>query len=79
MVDRLAIIDMNRKVGGCCAPFWGGELAGSPSNTMWPGPKATSTPGGILIHPAVQPFGHNGHGPKIGGCAPFGEGSSIPI
>ena len=39
---------------GCCAPFRGG--AGSPSNTMWPGPKPTSIPSGILI---IQPFGHN--------------------
>jgi len=28
----------------------------------------------------MQPFGHNRHGPKIGGCAPFlGRGSWIPI
>jgi len=33
-------------------PFWGGE-AGSPSNTMSPGPMPTSIPSGILIHPAV--------------------------
>ena len=23
---------------------------------------------------SIQPFGHNRHGPKIGGCAPLGEG-----
>jgi len=28
---------------------------GSPSNTMWPGPRATSLPSGILIHPTVWP------------------------
>jgi len=33
-----------------CAPFGG---AGSPSNTMWPGPRPTSVPSGILVHPAV--------------------------
>jgi len=39
---------------GCCVPpFHGG--AGSPSNTMSPGPRPTSVPCGILIHP----FGHN--------------------
>ena len=31
---------------------WG---AGSPPNTMWPGPRSTSVPSGILIHPAVWP------------------------
>jgi len=24
--SRLVKIDMGGKVGGCCAPFWGGEL-----------------------------------------------------
>jgi len=34
MGDCLATIDMGRKEGGCCAPFfWGGEV-GSPSNTV---------------------------------------------
>jgi len=47
---------------GCCAPFRGG--AGSPSNTVSPGPRSTSVPSGILMHPAV---GHNTHGPKSGG------------
>jgi len=27
--------------------------AGSPCNTMWPGPRPTFVPSGILIHPAV--------------------------
>ena len=36
-----------------CAPFGGG--AGSPSNTMWPGPRPTSTPSGILIYPTISP------------------------
>ena len=42
------------KVGGYCAPFWGGG-AGSPSNTMSPGLRPTSISSGILIHPAVWP------------------------
>ena len=33
--------------------------------------SSTSIASGILIHPAVWPFGHNGHGPKIGACAPL--------
>jgi len=41
------------KRGGCYAPFAG--RAGSPSNTMWPGPRPTSIPSGILMHPAVWP------------------------
>ena len=40
--------------------------AGLPSNTMSPGPRSTSIPSGILIHPT---FGHNRHGPKSGGAA----------
>jgi len=33
MGDRLATIDMGRKVGeGCCVPFWGLEKVGSRSN-----------------------------------------------
>jgi len=50
MDDRLATIDMGRKLGGC-TPYRG--AAGSPSNTMWPGQRPTSIPSGILIHPAV--------------------------
>jgi len=52
MGDHLATIDMGRKVGVLCT-FLG--AAGSPSNTMSPGPRPTSTPSGILIHPAVWP------------------------
>jgi len=39
------------KRGGCCAPFVG--EGGSPSNTTWPGPRATSVTSGILSRPAV--------------------------
>jgi len=44
---------------GSLSPFSGegeGGRAGSPSNTMWPGPRSTSVPSFILMH---QPFGHN--------------------
>ena len=40
MGDRLATIDMDRKVGVC--PFLGG--AGSLCNTLWPGPRPTLVP-----------------------------------
>ena len=43
-----------RKLGGC-APLGAGEGAGSPSNTMWPGPRPTCTPSFILIRPTVWP------------------------
>jgi len=34
MDDRSATLDMDRKVGGCCAPlFWGQENVGSPSKS----------------------------------------------
>ena len=48
--------------------------AESPSNTMSPGPRPTSVGSGIF----KQPFGHNRHGPKIGGCAPLGGGAGSP-
>jgi len=35
-----------------------GRGAGSPSNTMWPGPRPTRVPSFILIH-SIQPFGQN--------------------
>ena len=54
MRDRLATIDMGRKVGDTVSLF-GGGAAGSPSNTMSPGPRPTSVPSGILIYPAVWP------------------------
>jgi len=43
------------KIGeGSSAPFWGGG-AGSPSNTVWPGPRPTCMPSFILIRPTVWP------------------------
>ena len=44
---------MGRKLEAL-TPFWG-RGAGSPSSTMWPGPRPTFVPSGILIHPAVWP------------------------
>jgi len=28
-------------------------IAGNPSNTKWPGPRSTSVPSGVFIHPVV--------------------------
>ena len=39
---------------GAPPPFWGGR-AGSPSNTMSPGPRPSSIPSDILIHAAIWP------------------------
>jgi len=38
--------------GGYCAPF---TAAGTPCSTMWPGPRSTSVPSGVFIHPAIWP------------------------
>jgi len=42
------------KRGGLLCPFCGGG-AGSPSNTMWHGPRSTSVQSGVFIHPDVWP------------------------
>jgi len=42
---------MGRKVG--TVSFFGG--AGTPSNTVWPGPRPASIPSGILIHLTIWP------------------------
>jgi len=51
--SRLATTEMDRKLGRgvLCPPFLGGSWL--PSNTMWPGPRSTSMPSFILIHPTV--------------------------
>jgi len=54
MGDRLATIDMGHKVEAVVPPFSRGR-AGSPSNTMLPGPRPTSVSSSMLIHPAVWP------------------------
>jgi len=41
------------KIEAGAVPLFGG--AGSPSNTMSPGPRSISVPSAVLIHPAVWP------------------------
>jgi len=53
MGDRLAAIDMGRKERA--AVLLSGGVAGSLSNTMWPGPRPTCMPSFILIHPTNWP------------------------
>jgi len=48
----LATTDMGQKERGAVV-FIFGEGAGSPSNTMSPGQRPSSVPGGIWIHSAV--------------------------
>ena len=58
------------KRGGCCAPFAG---AGTPSSTMWPGPRSTSVPSGVF-NSFIQPYLVTiDMGQKLsgGGCALF--------
>jgi len=53
MGDRLTTIDMGRKLGGS-ASFMG-RGARSPSTQCPLGPRPSSLPSGILIHPAIWP------------------------
>jgi len=48
--SRLATTDMGRKLG--VVPLWGRGV-GTSSNKMWAGPRPTSMPSFILIHPTV--------------------------
>jgi len=41
----------SKSLGAAVCLFWGG--AGSPSNTLWPGPRPTATP--TWIHPSIWP------------------------
>jgi len=71
--SHFATIDMGRKVGGAVPLFRG---AGSPFNTMSPGPTPASLSSGILIHPAVWPqqtWAENWGG----GCAPVWVGPHL--
>ena len=77
MRDRLATIDMGRKLEEGCALL---TAAGSPSNAMWP---PYLLPPYQVASRSIQPFGYNRHGPKSGRravVAPFlGRGNWVPI
>jgi len=72
MGNRLATIDMGRKVGGgVLCPFLG-EL--DPHLTKWPGLRPTSVPSGILTHPASNPYSRlatTDMGRKLGAAVPL--------
>ena len=65
--SRLATTNMGQKLGGGCVPFCVGEL----------GPHLAQCGLGRGLLPyrvafsSIQPFGHNTHGPKTRGRAPF--------
>ena len=54
MGDRLATIDVGRKLGGV-PPYFGGGGGAGYCDTMWPEPRPTSVPSFILVHPTVWP------------------------
>jgi len=66
---------MGQKLG-TAVPFFLGD-AGSPSNTKSPGPRLTSIPIGILVHPAVWP--QRTLADNQGAVPLSGTGSSVPI
>jgi len=53
MGDHLATVGMSRNWGGAAVEGW--VPTGFPSNTMWPGPRPTTLPSGILIYPTSWP------------------------
>jgi len=74
MGDRLATVDMGRKAGGWgCSPFRGSWV---PHPTQCRLDR--DLPRYQVASWSIQPFGHNIHGPKIGGCAPLGERGWVP-
>jgi len=75
MGDRLATIDMGRKVGGMLCPFPWGEVV--PHLTQCG--LHRGLPPYHVASLSIQPFSHNRHGLKIGGASFFlGGGSWAP-
>jgi len=77
-------MDMGRNWEGSSAPFWGGELGRSPSNTKSPWLSPTKwhlNPSSHLATTMVIKYnhGHNRYGPKIGGVPLWKRGSCVPI
>jgi len=62
---------MGQKLG--VVPLWE-RGAGSPSSTMWPGPRPTAMPSGILNHPAIWP--QQIWAENLLGAPPFGGGGA---
>ena len=66
----MATIDMGRKLGQA-VPLLGGG-AGSPCNTMWPGPQPTFVQ---VASRFIQPLGHNRHGRNLGWLCTLASGA----
>ena len=72
--SRFSTTDMDPKFAAVPFLDWG---AGSPSNTMWPVPRPTSLPSGVLSNPAIWP--QQTWAKNWKGCAPFGgRGAGFP-
>ena len=63
------------RILGAPSPFLD-RGAGSPSNAKSPGPRLTSIPSGILIHPAIWPQKNMGR--KLGAVPLWGGGAGSP-
>jgi len=86
--SRLATTDMGRKLGGCCAAFFVGELR---SHLIQCGMGRGLSPY-QMASSSIQPFSYNRHGPriartqasmrpqtsKVGAVVPFSWGSWVP-
>jgi len=72
--SRFATIDMGQKLGGVgvgVPSFWGSWVP--IEHTVSPGPRSTSIPSGVLVHPAIWPertLAENW------GLCPFGRGGA---
>jgi len=64
------------KRGGAAVPLLG--IAGTPCNTMWPGPRSTSVPSRVFIHPAIWPATTD-MGRKLGAVPLWGGGGGSPF
>jgi len=72
--NRLATIDMGQKLGGGgCALFSGGSWVPIEHKVAWAEAYLHTK-----WHQSIQPFGHNGHWPKIGGSVPLRGGELGP-
>ena len=75
MGNRLATIDIGRKLGGCAPlPFLGGDRPHLTQCGLGRGRPPNQVASG-----SIKPFGHNRYGQKMDGCAPLGRGNWVPI
>jgi len=63
---------MGQKFGGGVVPLFGDELGPDVAQCG----LGQGQPTYQVASGSIQPFGHNRHGPKIGGLCPFGGGGA---